>query len=576
MRARGRALAVLGALVAGLAWNLASASPALAHAELASSEPSSSARLQEAPDRVTLRFTEAVSLDLGFLRVLDEDGDRVDNDDAGHGGGDQRTLTVGLRGALPDASYIVTYRVLSADSHPVEGAYSFVVGDGPLAAVPASADDTPSDPTVRTLFAVTRWVGFAGIALLIGGALFLVFCWPGGRAERRPRGLVWTGWGLVAGSTALALPLQGLYASGRGLGGITELDLLDATLHTNFGRMLSARLVLLAVLGLLLDHVLDPDATPDGERRWQVDAAGLVALATLGTWGASGHAAAGIQPPLAVLGDTVHLAAMSTWVGGLAILGACVLPMGAHRAGELAGVLPVFSRVALGCVATLVVTGVYQGWREVGTIPALWHTSYGQLLVAKVSAFTVLLCVGYLSRAVVQRRYVMPVAHALTSTDTAGSADPRPGDAARLMSRLRRSVGFEVLIAASVLAVTAVLIAQPPARATYSEPYDETLALGQGNTVQVEVDPATTGPNELHVYVFDTSGQALDPLDLTVEADAPSDEIGPTPVRLDDLGTGHFVGSELSLPQAGTWQLRISVRTSEFEESSVTARVPVS
>jgi copper transport protein len=593
-----RLVAVAGLLLGLFVAGVAGAAPASAHAELVSGDPADSARLDTPPGSVTLRFSEPVGLGLGYVRVVDASGSRVDTGTVEHPGGDASAVSVRLRGGLGDGSYTVSWRVVSADSHPAAGAYSFVVGDGPLVpAGDAAGAGGAADPAVGAVFDAARWAGFAGLVLLVGGAAFLVLAWPSGQDERRPLRLVWTGWGLAAGTTALGLPLEGLYASGQGFGHLLDTGLLDSTLHTNYGRMLSARLVLLAVLALLVDHVLDSRPTEDGERRWQVDAAAVVSLGVFATYAAAGHAATGIQPPLAVLSDTLHLAAMATWIGGVVMLAAALLP--GRRAAELARALPLFSRIAVLCVGTLVATGLYQTWREVGTLPALWSTGYGRLLMAKVAGFLVLVGLGYLSHTAIRRRYVLPVVHALAAPaggrrgDVPGPAAAVDGDAgsgedgdparrpdggdddAPLVARLRRSVGVEVLLAAGVLALTAVLVAQAPGRQTYATPYDRTLPLPDGGSVQVEVTPARRGGNEFHLFVFGRDGRPVEPRDVTVTAALPAEKLGPLPVRLHDAGPGHFVGSGLSLPDAGTWQVRVAVRTSEFDESSVTAKVTV-
>ncbi|HST97274.1 MAG TPA: copper resistance CopC family protein, partial [Geodermatophilus sp.] len=112
-----RATALLVALVTGwLLINVVVAGPAAAHAELVSTDPAEGARLEQAPDTVTLRFSEPVSIGAGYARLLDADGTvqvstaSVDGD----------TLTITPRSDLPDdVGYLVTFRVVSADSHPI-------------------------------------------------------------------------------------------------------------------------------------------------------------------------------------------------------------------------------------------------------------------------------------------------------------------------------------------------------------------------------------------------------------------------------------------------------------------------
>ena len=164
--ARGRvrrATALLLALVTGwLLVGVLTAGPAAAHAVLVSTDPAEGASLEQPPDRVTLSFSEPVSLGAGYARLLDADG-TVHPTDASVTGD---TLTIEPRSELPDdRGYLVTYRVMSADSHPISGAFSFVVGDAELVPLGVGAGVDPTDPVVGTALPIARWAGFAGLAL---------------------------------------------------------------------------------------------------------------------------------------------------------------------------------------------------------------------------------------------------------------------------------------------------------------------------------------------------------------------------------------------------------------------------
>jgi copper transport protein len=594
---RGKALV---ALVGGwLLVGVIGAAPALAHATLVSTDPADGTRLQSAPAQVTLTFSEKVSLDVGYVKVVDNRGHEVEDGKAAHPGDKGDMASVKLKSGLGDGGYIVSYRVVSADSHPINGAVAFTVGNGPLVtANGAVSDSSGSDPVVNALFTFTRWASFAGLVLL-GGIIFLTLAWPAGRGDRRARRIVWSGWGIAAGSTAAGLLLQGSYASGQTITSIFSADLLSATLGSTYGRMQSIRLIALGGLAVLLIRLLRTEnPLPEQVRARDEDLAAILGLVVLATYAASGHAVAGIQPTVAVLSDIAHLAAMSTWVGGLVLLVSCLLP--ASRADELASALPKFSRLAFGSVCVLAATGTYQAWREVGTFPALLATGYGQLLSVKIGSFLLLVGLGNLGRLAVRRRYVLPVAHALSATgSSAGSgsgvdeppdpgggraagraatvdgvdgavalderAAPRPGDGA-VLRRLRASVGLEISIATLVLALTSVLVAQAPARATYVKPFQATVQLPRGGTVSLTMTPARVGTNTVQLTVFNAKAQAIDPQKVTLEVRLDAEGIGPLPVKLDKAGaTGTYRSAAVSLPRPGTWTLTVRVQTSEFE-----------
>ena len=576
-KARKRVFAVLALLGAWAVVAISGATPALAHATVVGSDPADSARLQAAPSKVTMTFSEDVSLGAGYLKVVDSKSNIVSQGDAKVEG---RSVTVPLKSGLGDGSYIVSYRITSADSHPIDGAYAFVVGDGPLVAATGSVVGGSTNGVITKIFDVARFVGFAGIVLL-GGLVFVVLCWPAGRTDPRARRLIWYGWWATAAGAVLGLVLQGPYAAGTGLLDLLNTSLLKTTLGTTYGRMLCARLILLGVLAVLAVRILrEPQRTAEKSRARDEDLAAICGLGVLATYGGVGHAAAGNAPTLALLSDTSHLAAAGVWIGGLVLLSACLLPR--HRTAELAEALPRYSRLALGCVAVLALTGTYQAWREVWPIPALWSTSYGQLLLAKISGFLLIVAVAYLSRQAVQRRYVRPVAHALSVKEEDGSVATISGPEAaalgedrQLVRRLRASVGIELALGVVVLAVAAVLVSQAPARNTYVKPVDKTVALASGGTAEVELTPAKVGQNTLTVKVFDKSGKQVDARAVTATESLPSDQYGPLAVQMQKTGTGQYSSSSVSLTKTGNWELVIRVQMSEFDRDVVQVDVKV-
>lgn len=567
---RKRIFAVLALLGAWAVLAIGGATPALAHATVAGSDPAESSRLQAAPSKVTVTFSEDVGVGAGFLKVVDGKGNTVSTGSATSNG---RDVSVALASGLGDGSYIVSYRITSADSHPIDGAYAFVVGDGPLIAATGSVLGGGTDGVVSDVFTVARWISFVGI-VLFGGLAFLVLCWPRGRVDPRARKLIWYGWWGTTAGAVLGLILQGPYAAGTGMLDVLDTSLLKTTLATTYGRMLCGRLVLLGALAVLTVRILrEPEKTAEKSRARDEDLAAICGLGVLATYGGVGHAAAGTAPTLALLSDTTHLAAASVWLGGLVLLAACLLPQ--RRTGELAEALPRFSKLALGCVAVLTVTGTYQAWREIWPIPALWSTSYGQILIAKVSGFLLIVAVAYFSRQAVLRRYVTPVVHALSVKEEAGSAgsiatigtaeaETIDGDK-RMVRRLRASVGIELLLGVVVLALAAVLVSQAPARTTYVKPVDKAVQLASGGTATVKITPVKVGANTVSIDVFDTQGKAVDAKAVTATLSLPSEQYGPLDVAIARTGTGQYSTTAAALPKPGNWELVVRVQMSEFD-----------
>jgi copper transport protein len=223
---------------------------------------------------------------------------------------------------------------------------------------------------------------------------------------------------------------------------------------------------------------------------------------------------------------------------------------------ELAAGLPIFSRIALLCVATLAVTGTIQAWREVGTIDAITTTLYGRLVVIKVLLLAVLIGLGYLSRRIVQRR------------DWARSGGP--------LRRMRRTLLIEVAVGAIVLGVSGVLIAQPPGRvalaAERAKPVASTVAITAGATARVQLSPGVHGSVQIEIEL----GGNVTPTQISATASLPAKQLGPIAISLQSAGPKIYTSSGVLLPSAGDWQIAVTVQTSEFDSTTALAMVHLS
>ncbi|WP_256967296.1 copper resistance CopC/CopD family protein [Streptomyces caniscabiei] len=364
---------------------------ASAHAALTGSDPADGSVLDTAPRDVTLRFTESVSLLEDSIRVVDPENRAVDTGKPGRAGGRADTARVTLPTGLGDGTYTIAWRVVSADSHPISGALIFSVGEPSATAAVLPADLT-EDPLTASLYDITRYFAYGALALLIGVTFFLTVV-LGGPSEVL-RKLLLAGWLALLLASAVLLLLRGPYERGSGIGAALDLSVLRDTLVSRPGLALLARLGLLALAAVLLMRV-----RRQGERQeWGKGAlvcGALLSLGLAGTWAAAEHASAGIQVPVAMTSSVLHLLAMAVWLGGLTAL-LTVL----YRAPRTltATVVDRFSRLAFASVVVLVVTGVYQSWRGLGSWSAFTSTAYGEVLVAKLVAVLLLLAAAAFSR----------------------------------------------------------------------------------------------------------------------------------------------------------------------------------
>ncbi|MFF2129276.1 copper resistance CopC/CopD family protein [Streptomyces olivochromogenes] len=674
-------LAVIGAVLAG-------AAPASAHAALTGSDPQQGAVVSRAPTQVSLTFSEKVAMSDGSVRVLDPKGKRVDTGKTTDLGG--TTYGVKLHSGLPDGTFTVTYQVVSADSHPVSGAFTFSVG-APSQTSVALSDPAVGGGVVGALYGFGRYVSYAGFILLVGGAAFVLACWQRGAGVRPVQRLVVSGWLALTGATLALLLLRGSYVGSGKVGDIFDLTLLGQVLQTKAGAALVSRLLLLAA-GALFIAVLfgayarrdEADATDegdasavasgkdDGSGKGGVDAdaekrdltfglaigGAVVAAGLAASWAMAEHASTGIQAGLAMPVDVLHLLAVAVWLGGLSTLLVALFRAPAETPIDAVAVRR-FSRLAFGSVTVLAATGIYQSWRQVGSWSALTGTWYGQLLLIKIGLVAVLVGIAWISRRWTAQLSEAPQAKAMATAGatvgtTAGatalaelrtkqptkvpansrdsnSGDSNSGDsnsggsnsggsksgdsrrAAQLARQqtavaatrqkrlrdadparagLRRSVLAEAGVAVVLLAVTTVLTSTEPGRteeaaqqATSSSsqrsgplslklPFDTGGQDGKG-TAEVTLDPARVGGNEMHVFVERPNGKAFDVPEVKVAFTLAAKKIGPLPVTPDRIATGHWSAIGVQIPMAGDWEIAVTVRTSDIDQTTVTKNAKI-
>ncbi|MGW4883260.1 copper resistance CopC/CopD family protein [Streptomyces murinus] len=386
-------LAALGALLAG-------AAPASAHAALTGSDPAQGVVVQQPPARVSLTFSEKVAMNGDSLRVLDPKGKPVQTGAPDNVRG--TTYAVRLKGGLGKGTYTVTYEVVSADSHPVAGAYTFSIG-APSRTVVSGSGPTVGGGVVGGLYQVGRYVSYAGYIVLVGGAAFVLLCWRRGAGVRALQRLVVGGWLALTAATLWLLLLRGSYTTTGKVADVFDLGLLGQVLATKPGAALVSRLLLLAAAALFIAVLFGTyqrreEGAEKRDLTFGLGIGGLVVAAGLATsWAMSEHASVGLQPGIAMPVDVVHLLAVAAWLGGLTALLVALYRAPAGTPVEAAAVRR-FSRLAFGSVVALVVTGVYQSWRQLGSWSAFTDTRYGQLLLAKIALVAVMVGLASVSR----------------------------------------------------------------------------------------------------------------------------------------------------------------------------------
>ena len=555
---------------------VALAGPASAHAQFVTSTPADGAHVDPAPDVVTLRFSEDVSLELGGVRVLDTDGERVDNDDAQ---ADGEVVTVGLRDDLGDGTYVVAWSVVSADSHPVNGAFTFVVGEGLAASDDeiASLLNAPDDTGWHVAAGIARFAAYAGTLLAAGGFIFISVV-DRRRASRSVVRLL-TGAAVVGAVGLLVqIPLQAAIATESGWSAVwSPSRWIDVLSNTGLRWSTALGLVGLVLVGIAVGSAGEERPSAPAWVGWFGAAVAFVSFAL------TGHTRVTSPAWLVLPADAMHVAAAVIWFGGLVLLA----PAWTRRRREgdavaAAGMVDRFSQVAACSAAALGVTGLILSWLEVGSFDELFSTRYGWTLVAKLAAVAVVAAIAAYNHWRLLPDIRLTGRPVLTASGALVASPGGPGAAKTTRSslawrRLEGTVRAEVVGLVVVLAITAALVAITPARdaAATGGVYSSTVAYLDGQMSFV-IDPGRVGTNEMHVYLLDSTGRADDSLEkVTIRMSLPDEGFGPIERETEKAGAGHWSLDTSDLTIAGDWEMEVVGQVSRFEDQTVTFAVPI-
>jgi copper transport protein len=589
------------AVVLALLGLVAAPAAASAHARLEGTSPERGTTVAREPAQVVFRFDEPVEATFGAVRVFDARGGRVDDGRLVRPGGDQRVAGAGLKRGLADGTYTATYRVISADGHPVSGGFTFSIGHAgaaPSKDVAALLGGGDTGPVTEVAFGATKALGYLAIALVLGGLGFLALVWRPALADAAggdedwavaavafgARALRLLSCGLALGvlTSAAGLVLQGATAAGTSAWSAMDPSIVREVASTHAGTAWALRLGDWALLAVVMGAVAGLGAVPS-MRPAQLGATGQVlarspsrlafaALAApalfLAVAPALGGHASTQHPTWALFPlDVAHVLAMSAWLGGLVVLVACVpaatrVLAPADRTRLLASVLARFSAVALVAVCVLAATGTTQAIIEVRHLDALTSTGFGRSVLAKAALLLVLIAFG-----AVNRQRIVPAMRRLAA------AAASPGAPGRL---LRLTLRSEVALVLAVLAVTGALTGYAPPTSAEQGPQSVSKRMGPLD-LELTVDPAAAGVNEMHVYLFRArDGTPFTATkELTVRVSQPDKGIGAIDARMRSGGPGHYLADALTLSPGGRWRVEVTARVSDFDQYSTQATVHV-
>lgn len=503
--------------------------PAWPHATLLDSVPPDGAMLAQAPASLVLRFDEAVApIDVRLVGAQGESIGLPVTVQARDG-----RVTVTLPPGLGEGTYVVGYRVASADAHPVSGSVQFTVGDAPP---PVKAVAAVAPPRLSLVAVVLRGLRDAAILLAAGLGLYAACVGTGPRQRYLLPALA----GAAAVLGVLVAAQQGAVLVGdQGPLGVAAWR---AGLASSAG--VSAALAMIAA-GLLAWA----GSWPAGAARRGVLIATALALA--GSLALSGHAAGSRHGLAGSALIAAHAGAAAYWAGALLAL----LLSGRRQTAAIVAALRRFAAVAPAAVVVLLAAGVGFAAMQLDTWRALGDTDYGRLVLAKAGLLMVLLGVAARNRLVLMPRI---------ESGTAGALDG-----------LRGAIVLELALIAAVVAVTA-LLSQTPARVSAPVIHDTVIQriLGSGvHRLELKLTPGRVGRNTIEAMLTDRDGRAFDAASITLELSHSATAGMPLRRDLERAAPGRYVHEGRELAFAGAWQVTIHVRIDDFDVRTLNTTV---
>jgi copper transport protein len=532
-----------------LAAALALPASAWAHAALLQTFPQASRTTNVAPTEVRLRYSEPVEPRFAIVSVTDAAGEQVTDGDPVAAPGSPQTLVTPLK-RVPEGWYLVFWRVISADGHPVRGAFTFAVGPNP-GPPPQFQVPSLSETATTTQLLVSRWVVF--LTLLAAVGLFVLRTLIARPVVRVVRGCslraLNVAFGVALAAALVATPVYVLLSTAQfTLRSFWDFgDVVPAARSSSFGRDFLDLELVLALFGAAGGAALFVDR-PEREVRSVAELLALPAALVLPAL--AGHAGQKTPRGLSLPLDIAHLGAAAIWLGGL--IGLVVFWLSAGRAGRaaaLAFVVPRFSVVAFGSVLLLIGTGIGQALEWLPTFATLWQTSYGQALLWKIGLLAAALVLAAVNLARTKPRL-------------------QSGDASAPLL-LRRLVQGEILFVVAALFAAGVLASLAPPSSALARVQGVEARVGPGPvselvkkgpyTVRVRVSPNRAAiPNAFTVEVT-RNGKPVPGAQVITKFDMLDMEMGEQSYRFREVRPGVFSRSAPALVMVGHWGLVFEV-----------------
>jgi copper transport protein len=442
---------------------------------------------------------------------------------------------------LKTGTHTLSWRVISADGHPVGGSIVFSIGR-PSASIAPVQTNTP--PALMAAIWLARVLLYVGLFVGVGGRFFVAWIEQGRPLPRSVERTIDAC--LVSGlvATIVSLGLQGLDSLGVDFPRLADWSVWSTALKTSYALTLGIAAFALALA--LASRRVTGVAAMRGTSAFAILAVGL-ALA------ASGHASD--APPQTVTRPAifVHGVCIAFWVGSLLPLAALIRNGSATAADSLIR----FSRIIPIPVALLVASGGLMAVVQIDHIAALWTTAYGWIFDAKIISVVVLLGLAAWNRL------------RLTPRVQAGESGGHRA--------IVRSIVVETVIVAIILSLVAAWRFTPPPRSLYAvlPPLEPSFVhvMNAQMMANITIAPGQSGPVKVAIVIESPELEPIPVKGVSLAFTNPAAGIEPIRREARPASDGNWSIDDLTIPRSGRWMLTVTILITDFKETSLTTPV---
>ncbi|MGE7767601.1 copper resistance protein CopC [Peribacillus sp. NPDC096540] len=507
------------------------------HASVISSNPSPNEAMDTLPEKISIQFSEDIQPAFHSLEVFSQDGSKIQIQDSKISEKSEKILEARWKGSIDEGIYYIKWRVVSSDGHPIEGTIPFQFGDSAAVSDQESSEMNAGFPNSINVFLQSfQYISFAALTGILFFQLSLMKDSRLFEASRRARLYLWLSYAGLAFSIFFSLPLKVTIDAGVGWTDAFNVSYIKEVLNaTNFGTIWIVEILILLLLFLVIYFMLENSLNKS------LPFLSFIIIASLMVCKAStGHTAAVPNQVLAVLMDFLHLLSMALWLGGLMAL-LVILPGLADRQIEdkktfYWSIIQRFSRWAFLFVIILIVSGIYSSLQHVPTIHSLLNTTYGQLLLWKISLMFIMIILGAF--------------HFFKGK--------------KQEKKLGYSVGVEFGVGIVVLLVAALLTNVQTSMSSPG-PIEKTLMTEENNEVTLMVTPNEVGENRIQVNISNDEGMPYTEIEqLTIIMEPVDTSEGEIKLQLQEDNTGTYTSKSI-LTMSGKWKIQVHGLTESLD-----------